>query len=472
MIHITKDLINEKYNNNNERILTLDELVLFRCSEELKNTRKYSNLYDSLCGIEAKKVIPIEDIYGLSDIAMSILINEKQKIKNQVIKEWEANGYGYDPNQKASCNFCKRRNNKYFFHIKNNINDTVLTVGSTCIGKFLGVKGFDEQKSLIEQDRHQRSFIMQNGKLYGYSNKIYQFFDAEKYFLSLPVLLPYNLYYSLRECIYNLKNMCLNYKMNSSEFNVELQKYQQLKFQADNFVNNNINNPLICRKREIDWIIANQKNKLLEEVSKNNGIYTINSLMSIYSEDFIKDNLIKIVKSSKSNIIKFGECNPFSITALLNIDGYSDQMLFQVPLKSLMKNIGCYCILNGDYKYGLGDILPISIIMNTQNNIITIANHISSLLVDSDYAFLYNHQNDEIIIYQKSNGAIRNIDSYKFLKTYNKIIMQPSEKIKRNVYKIINSIKSNQWVSIEKQKQQGIYQNIQFLYVQYKNSHT
>ena len=92
MIHITKDSMNEKRVYNKGTVLTLDELVLFRCSEELKNTRKYSNLYDSLCGVEAKRVIPIEDIYGLSDIAISILINEKQKIKNQVIKEWEASG--------------------------------------------------------------------------------------------------------------------------------------------------------------------------------------------------------------------------------------------------------------------------------------------------------------------------------------------------------------------------------------------
>lgn len=36
----------------------------------------------------------------------------------------------------------------------------------------------------------------------------------------------------------------------------------------------------------------------------------------------------------------------------------------------------------------------------------------------------------------------------------------------------MKSIKNNQWISIEKQKQQGTYQNIQFVYEQYKNSHT
>lgn len=469
MMHITEEFINGNYNHTNGTILTLDELVLFTCSEELKNTKKYSNLYDSLCRVESKRIIMIEDIYGLSDIATSILINEKQKIKNQVIKEWEASGYGYDPNQKAKCNFCKRKNNKYFFYIKNNINDTVLTIGSTCIGKFLGVKRFDEHKSRMEQDKHQRLFIMQNAELYGYSNKAAQFFEAEKYFLSLPVLLPYNLYNGLRECILNLKNIFFSFKVDSDEFDIELSKYQQLKLQSDAFVSNNTNSPLICKRREINWIIANQKNELLEEISKNNGIYTTNSLKSIYSEEFIKENLNIITKRSKSNIIKFGESNPFAIIALFNINGYSNWVLSQIPLKSLMGTIGSNCILKNDYMYDLADILPISVIMNTQKNIITIIEYISNLLEDSDYTLLYYQPDNKIIIYRKTDKAIKLIDSYEFLKTYNKIIGQPSEKIKRNLYKIINSIKNYQWVSVEKQKKQGIYLNIHTLYEQYEH---
>lgn len=290
-IHISEGLIKQNNINKNQATVTLDELNLFRCSEELKNTKIYSNLYDILCRIESKRVTSIEEIYGLSDTALSILINKKQEIKERIVNEWEASGYGYDPNQKAKCDFCYRKNNKYFFHIKNVINNTVLTVGSTCIGKFLKVKRYDEQKSLMEQDRTQRSFMMNNAELLGFSRIVHQYFDAEKYFLSLPILPPYDIYFGLKENIMNMKSICLNYKSTSVEFDAEWEKYQNLKSQADIFIKDNINNSLICKKEEVDWIIANDKIELLEEISKNNGAYTANILGLICSEEFTKNNM-------------------------------------------------------------------------------------------------------------------------------------------------------------------------------------
>jgi len=466
IINITNDI-----KEQDKKIITLDELNLFRCSEELKNTKIYSNLYDILCRIEAKRVIPVEEIYGLSDTALSILISKKREIKERIVNEWEASGYGYDPNQKAKCDFCHRKNNKYFFHIKNVINNTVLTVGSTCIGKFLKVKRYNEQKSLMEQDKNQRSFMMNNAELLGYSQIIHQYFDAEKYFLSLPILPPYDIYSGLKENILNMKSICLNYKGTSVEFDAEWEKYQNLKSQADTFIKNNINNPFICKKEEVDWIIANDKIELLEEISKNNGVYTTSTLGLICSEEFTKSNISKIAQRNKSHSIKFGECNPVSIVALFDMNGYYNQISFQIPLKTLMKTIGCNCILNDDYEYGTNDILPISTIMNTQINIKTIIQYIASILIDTDYAFLYDNTRDEIIVYRKKDNAIKYINAYNFLQAYSKIILRSNEKVKINMQRIINSIKSYQWITVAKQKEQGIYNNIDSLYNEYKESY-
>lgn len=471
-MNISKNSMEQNKTHMNEKNLTLDELNLFRCSEELKNTKIYSNLYDVLCRVESKRVTSMEEIYGLSDTALSILVNKKQEIKERIVNEWEASGYGYDPNQKAKCDFCHRRNNKYFFHIKNVINNTVLTVGSTCIGKFLKIKRYDEQKSLMEQDRNQRSFMMNNAELLGYSQTIQQYFDAEKYFLSLPILPPYNIYSGLKENITNMKSICLNYKNSSAEFDAEWEKYQNLKSQADTFIKDNINNPLICKKEEIDWIIANDKIKLLEEISKNNGIYTANTLEFICSEEFTKNSISKIAQRNKSHSIKFEECNPVSIVALFNMNGYYNQISFQIPLRTLMKTIGCNCILNDDYEYGTEDILPMSTIMNTQINIETIIQYIARILIGTDYAFLYDNTRDEIVIYRKNDSAVKYINAYNFLQSYSKIILQSSEKVKINMQRIINSIKSNQWISVEKQKEQGIYENIVLIYNNYKNNYS
>ena len=455
-IHISENLMKQKNVNRNQTTITLDELNLFRCSEELKNTKIYSNLYDVLCRIEAKRVTPIEEIYGLSDMAISILINKKQEIKERLVNEWEASGYGYDPNQKAKCDFCHRKNNKYFFHIRNVIINTVLTVGSTCIGKFLKVKRYDEQKSLMEQDRNQRSFMINNAELLGYSQTIHQYFDAEKYFLSLPILPPYNIYFGLRDNIVNMKSICLNYKGTSAEFDAEWEKFQNLKFQADTFIKDNINNPLICKKEEIDWIIANDKIKLLEEISKNNGVYSTNTLGLIYSEEFTKNNIRKIVQRNKSHSIKFGECNPVSIVVLFDMNGYYNRISFQIPLKTLMKTIGCNCIMNDDYEYDTVDILPISTIMNTQINIEAIIQYLANILIDINYVFLYDNTRDKIVVYRENDGAVKYINAYNFLQAYSKIILQSNEKVKMNMQRIINSIKSNQWISVEKQKEQGM----------------
>lgn len=470
-IHISEDLMKQNNINKSQATITLDELTLFRCSEELKNTKKYSNLYDILCRIESKRVTSIEEIYGLSDTALSILINKKQEIKERIVNEWEASGYGYDPNQKAKCDFCNRKNNKYFFHIKNNINNMVLTVGSTCIGKFLKVKRYDEQKSLMEQDRQQRSFMMNNAELLGYSQKIHQYFDAEKYILSLPILPSYDIYSGLKENIMNMKAICLNYKDTSVEFDTEWEKFENLKSKADTFIKNNISNPLICKKEEVDWIIANNKTELLEEISKNNGVYSTNTLGSICSEEFIKSNINKIEQRNKSHTIKFEGCNPFSIIALFDINGYFNQISFQIPLRTLMNNIGCNCIMNEEYEYDTDDILPISIIMNTQINIKTIIQYITHILDDTGYTFLYDNTSDEIFIYRKNDNAIKSVNAYDFIKVYSKIVLQPNEKVRENLHRIINSIKSNQWISVEKQKEQRIYQKICSLYKECENNY-
>lgn len=467
-MYISNNYLKDNNINYDQSILTLDELTLFKCSEELKNTNKYSNLYDALCQITPKRRIQIEDIYGLSEKALSILTYKKQDIKKILADEWEASGYGYDPNQNAWCNFCHRRNNKYYFYIKNNLNGIVLVIGSTCIGKFLKIKKIDEQRNLMEQDRTQRLFIKNNAELYGNSQNVNQYFEAEKYFYSLPILLPFYLYSNIKDAIYKMRLACLNFNSTSISFDYELNRYKELRSQADIFVQEHLNNPLICKKREADWIIANGKNKLLKEIANNNAMYTQDTISSVYSEEFAKSNMKIIAHRNKSNVIKFGECNTFYVPVLFKTDEYVDQILFRMPLQKLMGTIGSNCIFNDRYTYGLDDILSISTIMNTQTNITTIIQYANSILGQIDYAFLYNQSNDEVIIYRKSDSAIKNVNAYAFLKTYSKIITLSNEKIKENLYKIIYSIKSNDWITVKKQKNKGIYQKISDLYKKYE----
>lgn len=137
-----------------------------------------------------------------------------------------------------------------------------------------------------------------------------------------------------------------------------------------------------------------------------------------------------------------------------------------------METIGCNCILNDDYEYGNEDILHISTIMNTQINIETIIQYIARILVDIDYDFLYDNTRDEIIVYRESDNAIKYINAYKFLQVYSKIILQSDEKVKIDMQRIINAIRNNQWISVEKQKEQRIYENISLLYNEYKKNYS
>lgn len=445
--------------------LTTHEVTLFKNSEAVKNTKLYGNLYEVISNFQGKKVDSISQIPQLDKKAINVLMNDRESLKKSVIEEWETIGYSYDPTQHAHCNLCHRDNNKYVFYVRNNKNQVILNVGSICIDRFPKPKDFNIQEGLMFEDRTQRSFMNRASiSLYEFSQYAYQFINvADRYFSLLPILLPYNLYYGMQESISKMKNLYNDSPTTYLEqILVEWRVYWELKYNANNFVQDNIRHPFICRRKEIDWMLEHNKIDLLDTIAQNDGVYTYDTIKHIYSESIIIDYLQLIIRCNRSPYFIYGKYDNESIEVIFNKNGYTHQIHFQITLHDLIKYLGCYCIMIDNYTYGTDDIIRIAHIQNIQSNIISIIDYTVNMMFGLYCEFLYDGQENQLFIRRLKDGSIAKIDTINFLISYQKLIQRPDDKIKKDLKRIINSI--DNWMSVSTQIKNGIFKKMASLY--------
>ena len=262
-------------------VLTLDEINLLKNSEELKDTNLYGNLYDCILKLQNPKATSLESIPNLDDLGRAALTINKKTLIDNVIKEWYAEKVSEeDPNKKVHCGLCNTPN-KYLYYIRNRKNQTLLNVGSRCILKFPGLEGYIEKKQQLNE-------ILKGHQIVNRRNEFYAKFpsventisESEKYFSTLPILLPYKLYCDLQSTIEKMRQIYSKYvqegkkpfesKLTSFElFQSELEHYHSYQDAANRFIKEHITDRLICKRPEIDWLIANKKLKLLQQIAEN-----------------------------------------------------------------------------------------------------------------------------------------------------------------------------------------------------------
>lgn len=465
--------------------LSRDEISLLINSEEAKNIQLYGNLYDILLQIKELKAITLEELESrnLNYCGISALSYNKDTLIDNATKEWRATTDIVDNSKRtARCQLCNAPKLRYECHIRNIKNNIELLVGSECVNKFK-IDGYLNQKKQLAQIHKGHLIVKRRNEFYEVFPNCEKFIsDADNYFNTLPILLPYKLYSKLQKNITRMRLIYSKYvnegkKPFKSEmdslglFQLAINQYNRLKTEADAHVNKNLNKPLVCKRPEIDWIITQNKTSLLRQISENDGIYTLSTLKNMCSVSFAQKYINSITTQNHSEIIKFKRFNDNGLIFSFNKFGYRPSILFSVHIKDFMQHIGANCIFDDSFIYSSKDILAISNIIESKRNLISILGYIDNIMNLFNYAFLIDDTANSLYLYRKGDGAVRLFTNSVFMRNYSKYILLSDEHIQNYIYTIIRKTNNVKWITPEIQAKQGIDDKIRMLYKSYKDSH-
>ena len=389
-------------------ILSRDEVCLLLYSEEPKNTEVYGNLYEVLLTIKDLKAITSDELQNLklNKTGLAALTYNKESLMDSVKREWYVESQSAeDPDKKVRCGLCNTPN-KYLFYIKNRINYKQVNVGSFCMTKFPGIDGYAEHKSELSHIVQNQKQATRKTEFYSKIPNVSDILDASSfYFDNLPILLPANIYFPLQDSVKNLRLIFTKYiKYGSKPFESELNSFElfskytkafnSFKEKADKFISENLYDPCICKRPEIDWIIKNKNKKLLNDIIENNGFYVYNTLIKITSPDFIRINFKIFIERNISESCKLLPMkeNKLPIYFVAYYKNFTFKYIFNT--KKFMKNIGANCILYDNFTYGDAEIFSSSTIVISYNNLQKASRVLEESLLRLNYVILIDETTD------------------------------------------------------------------------------
>lgn len=435
-----------------------------------------------LTKLETLKAVTLEELPGIDNKAKAALTYNKKTLIETVTKEWFAERVSEeDPTKKIRCGLCNTPN-KYLYYIRNRKNGKLLNVGSYCITKFPGIEGYIEQKQQLNQMLKGHKIVYRRNEFYEKFPECENFINnADKYFANLPILLPYDLYIKLQDNIVRMRQIYSSYvndgkkpfqsELDSFElFKLAIEQYKKLKLQADTIAKNSQHLPLICRRREIDWLISNNKQFLLRQIAENKGIYTLDTLKYIYSSTLIKENLELMLSRNSSTLFKFDKMDNNQMICSFNKFGYHPSVQFTISINKFMNNIGANCIINKNYTYGSEEIMEIADIISSTQNVDAIFSYTFYFLKYLNCALLFDNSTYSIILYRKGDRAIRIFNINKFLIAYSRNILRSDNEIKSYLYKLVKGNHNTKWITPKEQAKQGIDDKVNKLYKDYSEN--
>lgn len=454
-------------------ILTLDEINLLLKSEEAKNINLYGNLYSVLSQLKPSKAVSIDNLIELDDKGKNALTYNKNNLFDTIIKEWyTVNKSEEDPKKTIRCGLCNTPN-KYVFFIRNRINSNTLNVGSSCIRKFPGLEGYEEiQKQKRELIKNQNKINRRNSFLTKFPNAVEFNREALNYFGNLPILLSYDLYVSLEEVTTKLQQIYSSYINDGTNtrkedvfntFQNTIDLYNDIKIESDKFIAANIDKKFCCRRKQIDWLINNNKKDLLYEIAHDNGKYTKTTIGQMTDPEFIKENYGFLISKNKSNIMTVTKYNSNLFYLEYNKKGYNPPLKFTIKAQDFMQNIGSRCFFKNLYVYDEDELLNIAQIDISINNMISIINYTLDMMEPTGHVFLIDDTTNKIYLYRKRDKAIRQFSMEVFLSRYCNYLLRDDAVIKSFLQNLITTKISN-WQTIKVQEQHGIFEKINILY--------
>lgn len=393
---------NGKVKNKNRLLITQQEMVLIKNSEEVKNTDIYGNLYDCLDIYTKLSVKDIEQNIVFDDKAKVVLssVENKTLMMNRIMEEWYSSKDCDISETKINCQLCGSPN-KYIFYIHNRNNDSDLHIGSECVKKFPDIVGIKQQQKKLsqiqkqnEERRRKIEFEVLEGDELGFIE------EAEEKFKTFEIMLPYDLYNELIDTLKQLNLSKSSYIKSGGNLNRIIEKFDLLKRkynnlynEAETYYNKAKNSVLICDRNTSNWLLKNNS-ILWKRISKNGGMFELETLKKIDLDSFVISKLplfrgclndadIKILDVSKKHI-KFSVKN----------SRYNSPITFFMTIKSFMETIGCYCLTDANYKFSKENIKNISI-DKTNNNFVTLYSSVSTFLRQQGYDFIIEDKTNQ-----------------------------------------------------------------------------
>lgn len=386
--------------SNNIKLITKQEMVLIKNSEEAKNIDIYGNLYDCLEKYTDLTKSKLNKDLVFDSRARVTLTNNKELLMENVKNEWYSKSSYLIAEEDTFCQLCGQKN-VFICYIANRYNGIELHVGKDCVKKFKTISGMD---TVIRNLNKKQRDLCKDGRLIDFEvlegDEVGFLKQAESMLSDFPVLLPYNLSCDLKNTLADCrraKNIFINQGGNIDEvyktfcllkaqfnllYNKALKHYEKVKF-----------HPLVCDKKLASWIIKNCPT-VVKVIQKNNGILDERSLKFVFDPEFIRRNITIFADHLGSKDVKIVGVEGDVIRFFIRNNTYFKPVTFTVSIKDFMKDIGCKCLTNEYYKYGNRD-LPSIKIDNTGANFEAIYGSIDDILKTNGYSFIIDNKTSQ-----------------------------------------------------------------------------
>ena len=386
--------------SNNIKLITKQEMVLIKNSEEAKNTDIYGNLYDCLEKYSDLTRSKLNKDLVFDNKARMTLTNNKKLLLDNVKDEWYSKSSYLIAGEDTFCQLCGHKN-VYICYIANRHNGIELHVGRDCVTKFKTISGLDtvitnlnRQQRDLYKDARRIDFEVLEGDEVGFLKQ------SESMLADFPVLLPYNLSCDLKNTLadgHRAKNI---YISKGGDLDEVFKTYSALKMKFKELYNKALKHyeevkthPLVCDKQLASWITKNYPH-VEEVIQKNNGILSEESLKFVFDPEFVRSKIAIFADRLGSKDVKLVGVEGDVIRYFIKNNTYFRPVTFTVSIKDFMKLIGCKCLTNEYYKYGNKD-LPNIKIENTNSNFEAIYDSISDTLKNKGYRFIIDDRTSQ-----------------------------------------------------------------------------
>ena len=137
---------------NQKLLITQQEMILIKNSNEVTNTDLYGNLFDCIQDYTKLSKTDLDNNIVFDKKARAVLLNSENKkvMMNKIMDEWYSIK-NYDIVETLiKCQLCGRPN-KYVFYIHNKITEIDLHIGSDCVKNYSDITGIKQQKKRLSQ---------------------------------------------------------------------------------------------------------------------------------------------------------------------------------------------------------------------------------------------------------------------------------------------------------------------------------
>ena len=437
-------------------VLTQGETILIQNSKIPKNKNLYGNLYLAIQGYINVTNKDLNENERFDKKSQATILANKKELMNNVMEEWKGVACNEITDEEIHCQLCSRPN-KLIYYIQNQKTGAELHVGSTCINRFNKIgnikqikKNWLEKNKQLEKEKRKIEFSEIDLEDLNYVEEL------ENKFKEIDIVLPYNLYISLKNKLYELNSLRTNYIKNGGEFQEVEKEYFELKkeslslwVKAEDFYNINKNNSLICNKRVGDWIKDKDENIWIS-ISKNNGLFSNETLKFIYEPEFIKEHIKEFNQCREDKDIRILRKNGNNIVFQIKNRRYPNGLIFETRAKWFMENIGCHCLTETNYKFGKKDIdVEKIIIPETSRNLEEILNRVNYVLEKIGYVievsritnYIYykrtGKQVEEFSIKKQDiNKIYKKINFSMIIESFKPIIFSEDDEMVKKAFKI------------------------------------